>query len=266
VLAEPVREHSSPSSWTRTAATACTTFANLSGCTASWPCVTSDSAWSRSARYSLRTSPSGSSAELLKLRRAQIEQTSARSRSDCVESKHPSTHWKGASPCSCKTLVIKRTQPIRVARASASGLTHADIGAAFGRLLPQVIPTWRLTHQLHAMATTSAGGAIVAGRMGQKVVPFAQRATSTLSAGSGSDQSSNTTAGSDGPGTSSPPTSPPPPPKNGDGHGRGAGPGQAGPGGTPPPRNPAAPTSPAGAGSAGSAPLCGPEGAAGAAV
>lgn len=121
-------------------------------------------------------------------------------------------------------------------------------------------------HQLHAMATTSAGGAIVAGRMGQKVVPFAQRATSTLSAGSGTDQSSNTSAGSDGPGASSPPTSPPPPPKNGDGYSRGAGPGQAGPGGTPPPRNPAAPTSPAGAGSAGSAPLSGPEGAAGAAV
>ncbi len=36
-------------------------------------------------------------------------------------------------------VVIKQTQPIRVAQASAGGLTHADIGAAFGRLLPQVI-------------------------------------------------------------------------------------------------------------------------------
>ena len=36
-------------------------------------------------------------------------------------------------------IVIKQTQPIRVAQASAGGLTHADIGAAFGRLLPQVI-------------------------------------------------------------------------------------------------------------------------------
>ena len=36
-------------------------------------------------------------------------------------------------------IVIKQTQPIRMAQASAGELTHADIGAAFGRLLPQVI-------------------------------------------------------------------------------------------------------------------------------
>ncbi|MHB8247053.1 MAG: GyrI-like domain-containing protein [Acidimicrobiales bacterium] len=36
-------------------------------------------------------------------------------------------------------IVIKQTQPIRVAQASAGGLSHADIVAAFGRLLPQVI-------------------------------------------------------------------------------------------------------------------------------
>ena len=36
-------------------------------------------------------------------------------------------------------IVIKQTQPIRVAQAAAGGLTHADIGAAFGRLLPEVI-------------------------------------------------------------------------------------------------------------------------------
>ena len=42
-------------------------------------------------------------------------------------------------------------------------------------------------HQLHAMASTSAGGD-VAGRMGQKVVPFAQRATSFVLAGSAGDQ------------------------------------------------------------------------------
>ena len=36
-------------------------------------------------------------------------------------------------------IVIKQTQPIRIAKASAEGLTHADIGPAFGRLLPQVL-------------------------------------------------------------------------------------------------------------------------------
>lgn len=36
-------------------------------------------------------------------------------------------------------VVIKQTQPVRVAEATASGLSRADIGAAFGRLLPQVI-------------------------------------------------------------------------------------------------------------------------------
>ncbi len=36
-------------------------------------------------------------------------------------------------------IVIKNTQPVRVAQAVAGRLTHADIGAAFGRLLPQVL-------------------------------------------------------------------------------------------------------------------------------
>jgi type IV secretion system protein TrbL len=121
-------------------------------------------------------------------------------------------------------------------------------------------------HQLHAMAATSAGGAMVAGRMGQKLVPFAQRAASTLSAGSGSDQPSNTSSGSAGPGAPSPPSIPPAPPKNGDGYAVGAEPARAGPSGTPPPMEPAAPTPPAGSGCAGSAPLSGLEGAAGAAV
>lgn len=35
-------------------------------------------------------------------------------------------------------IVIKHTQPLRVVVASASGLSHAAIGAAFGRLMPAV--------------------------------------------------------------------------------------------------------------------------------
>lgn len=34
---------------------------------------------------------------------------------------------------------LKETEPLRAAVATARGLTHADIGAAFGRLLPEVI-------------------------------------------------------------------------------------------------------------------------------
>jgi len=44
-------------------------------------------------------------------------------------------------------------------------------------------------HQLHTLAATSTGGAVVAGRMGQKMLPLAQRATSALSTGSGAAQS-----------------------------------------------------------------------------
>jgi hypothetical protein len=36
-------------------------------------------------------------------------------------------------------VVIKYTQPVRVARAMAASLTHADIAAVFGRLLARVI-------------------------------------------------------------------------------------------------------------------------------
>ncbi len=43
--------------------------------------------------------------------------------------------------------------------------------------------------QLHAMSATTAGGAIAAGRMGQKAVPAMRTVTDKLSAGSGSDSS-----------------------------------------------------------------------------
>ena len=46
-----------------------------------------------------------------------------------------------------------------------------------------------IAHQLHALAATSSSGAIVAGRMGQKIVPLAQRPTSALSVGSAGEKS-----------------------------------------------------------------------------
>ncbi|MHB1534186.1 MAG: GyrI-like domain-containing protein [Acidimicrobiales bacterium] len=46
---------------------------------------------------------------------------------------------EGSHTVTLQDIVIKQTQPIRVAQASAGGLSHADIGAAFARLLPQVV-------------------------------------------------------------------------------------------------------------------------------
>lgn len=76
---------------------------------------------------------------MLRLRQAQIEQ-SVGEEQEClrrVEAHLRALEW--SDTVALQDIVIKRTQPIRVARASASGLSHADIGAAFGRLLPQVI-------------------------------------------------------------------------------------------------------------------------------
>ncbi len=76
---------------------------------------------------------------MLRLRRAQIEQTvgEEQERLRRVEAHLRALEW--SDTVELQDIVIKHTQPIRVAQASASGLSHADIGAAFGRLLPQVI-------------------------------------------------------------------------------------------------------------------------------
>jgi DNA-binding transcriptional MerR regulator len=76
---------------------------------------------------------------MLRLRRAQIEQTVAeeQDRLRRVEAHLRALEWSDI--VQLQDIVIKQTQPIRIAQASAGGLTHADIGAAFARLLPQVI-------------------------------------------------------------------------------------------------------------------------------
>jgi DNA-binding transcriptional MerR regulator len=76
---------------------------------------------------------------MLRLRRAQIEQTvgEEQERLRRVEAHLRALEWRDI--VELQDFVIKQTQPIRVALATARGLTHADIGAAFGRLLPQVI-------------------------------------------------------------------------------------------------------------------------------
>jgi DNA-binding transcriptional MerR regulator len=76
---------------------------------------------------------------MLVLRRAQIEQVvgEEQERLRQVEAHLRALDWRNA--VDLQDIVIKRTQPIRVAQARAGGLSHADIGAAFARLLPQVV-------------------------------------------------------------------------------------------------------------------------------
>lgn len=76
---------------------------------------------------------------MLRLRRAQIEQAvgEEHDRLRRVEAHLRALEWSNVMEL--QDIVIKQTEPIRVAQASAGGLTHADIGAAFGRLIPQVL-------------------------------------------------------------------------------------------------------------------------------
>lgn len=76
---------------------------------------------------------------MLRLRRAQIEQSvgEEQDRLRRVEAHLRALDW--SDTVNVQDIVLKQTQPIRVALASAGGLTHADIGAAFARLLPQVV-------------------------------------------------------------------------------------------------------------------------------
>jgi DNA-binding transcriptional MerR regulator len=76
---------------------------------------------------------------MLRLRRAQIEQTVGEEQDRLRRVEAHLRALEGNATVDVEGIVIKRTQPIRVAQAAAGGLTHADIGAAFGRLLPAVI-------------------------------------------------------------------------------------------------------------------------------
>jgi DNA-binding transcriptional MerR regulator len=75
---------------------------------------------------------------MLRLRHAQIEQAvgEEQERLRRVDAHLRALEW--SETMEPQDVVIKHTLPIRVARATAGRLTHADIGAAFGRLLPQV--------------------------------------------------------------------------------------------------------------------------------
>ena len=76
---------------------------------------------------------------MLRLRRAQLAQTVGEEQDRLRRVEAHVRALERAETMDLQDIVIKRTQPVRVAQAVAAGLTHADIGPAFGRLLPQVV-------------------------------------------------------------------------------------------------------------------------------
>lgn len=76
---------------------------------------------------------------MLRMRQAQIEETVGEERERLRRVEAHLRALEGSNAVDVQDIVIKQTQPIRIAQAAAEGLTHADIGAAFGRLLPEVL-------------------------------------------------------------------------------------------------------------------------------
>lgn len=76
---------------------------------------------------------------MLRLRRAQIERSvgEERERLSRVEAHLRTVEWRDVAEI--QDVVVKRTQPVRLAVATAAGPSHAEIGGAFARLLPAVI-------------------------------------------------------------------------------------------------------------------------------
>src|SRR2546421_8787537 len=76
---------------------------------------------------------------MLRMRQAQIEQTVGDEQDRLRRVEAHLRALEGSHNVDVQDIVIKRTQPIRIAQAAAAELTHADIGPAFERLLPEVL-------------------------------------------------------------------------------------------------------------------------------
>jgi len=76
---------------------------------------------------------------MLRLRRAQLAQTVGEEQERLRRVEAHVRALERTETVDVQDIVIKRTQPVRVAQAVAGGLAHSDIGAAFGRLLPHVV-------------------------------------------------------------------------------------------------------------------------------
>ena len=76
---------------------------------------------------------------MLRLRRAQLAQTLDEEQERLARIEAHIRALERTGTMELQDVVIKHTQPVRVAQAAAGGLSHADIGPAFGRLLPEVV-------------------------------------------------------------------------------------------------------------------------------
>jgi len=76
---------------------------------------------------------------MLLMRQAQIEQSVSDETERLRRVEARLTALEGSHALDTQDIVIKRTQPIRVAQIAARGLAHSDIGPAFGRILPEVL-------------------------------------------------------------------------------------------------------------------------------
>jgi DNA-binding transcriptional MerR regulator len=75
---------------------------------------------------------------MLRLRRAQLEQTVGEEQDRLRRIEAHLRALEKEDAMDLQVIVIKQTQPLRAALATERGLAHPGIGAAFGRLLPQV--------------------------------------------------------------------------------------------------------------------------------
>lgn len=76
---------------------------------------------------------------MLRLRRVQIEHDIGEEQDRLRRVEAHLRALEGTKHMDVQEIVIKQTQPVRVAQAVATGLTHDDIGPAIGRLIPEVI-------------------------------------------------------------------------------------------------------------------------------
>src|SRR5438270_2546865 len=76
---------------------------------------------------------------MLRMRQAQIEQTVGEEQERLRRVEAHLRALEGDTNVDLQDIVIKKTQPIRLAQAVADGLTHADLGRAWELLLPKVL-------------------------------------------------------------------------------------------------------------------------------
>ncbi len=117
--------------------TASTSSSASTGC---WRCATSASRCSRSAVYSTAMLPLEQLRGMLRLRRAQLEQIVADEQARLRRVEAHLRAIEGSNTVNAQDIVIKPTQPLRVAEATgiAGGLDPEHLGPLFEQLAPML--------------------------------------------------------------------------------------------------------------------------------